>query len=120
MPTWSKKYRYATRENISNRKMGRKVMMLYLDVTTRLLTKSPRPWLRRWCSWASTQIVRVLSSAVPSDCQCVWGEGGGGGGPGGRGGGVSYGSQREEQWTHVVLRTQATRYQTSTGSPSLC
>ncbi len=33
-PTWMRKYRYATRENISKRKIGRKVMMLYLLVTT--------------------------------------------------------------------------------------
>ncbi len=32
--TWARKYRYATRENISQMKMGRKVAMLYLAVLT--------------------------------------------------------------------------------------
>ena len=38
--TWKRKYRYATRENISKRKMGRKVMKYgsYLAVDTALVS----------------------------------------------------------------------------------
>ena len=35
-PAWIKKYRYATLVNISNKKIGRNVTRLYLDVVTRL------------------------------------------------------------------------------------